>query len=724
MAYLYFDALPPRTTKSTILRLLVQVGRLDRSSIGVVKIEGRSATAEVPERSLKRLAARLDGVTLADRHIRCWAEAVRRTGEEESLFQRFTRLLEMEAKAESQRTLEAMSTMSLKQAQRTGRSLHGLVIRDRTAGLGGRVLLTMGPRNPESQLPWTRLDAGSPVLLRSHDGGEGLRGVVSRRTPSEIEAAFERWPADDQDGPFRLDVASDEISRQRQRRALERAESLEGEPFATFRRVLLGQEKPSYQADLPKKIGLKATLGADRADTPADRQLNESQLEAVQFALSAEQLAIIHGPPGTGKTTTVVELIRQVVAGEEKVLACAPSNMAVDNLLERLIAIGVNAIRLGHPARVLPQVRERTLDLMVQSHPDLQIVKKLMQKARALYDKADRYTRARPAPGSKRQMRDEAKQMIGDAKRLEGQVVRSILDGCDVLCATNTSLDSQLLGQRRFDLAIIDEACQSVEPGCWIPILRADRLVLAGDHCQLPPTVISRDAVKEGFDVSMLERLVSQFGTTSTRRLTVQYRMHDQIMSFSSDQFYDGALSGDDSVRRHELCDLEDVQRDEWTNGALHFIDTAGSGADEEEEEDGASRRNLREAELVEIIANSLIAAGLPASDIAVIAPYSAQVRLLRERMQSHESLEIDSVDGFQGREKEAVIVSLVRSNSESQIGFLSDTRRMNVAWTRAKRKLFVIGDSATIGGHPFYAAMLEHFERADAYHTIWEYDY
>ena len=718
MAYLYFDALPPRTTRSTILRLLIQVGGLDRSVVGVVRVEGRSATAEVPDRKLRSLAAKLDGATLADRHIRCWAEADRPSDGDESLFQRFARLLELEAKAESQRALEAMSTMSLKQAQKTGRSLHGLVIRDRTAGLGGRVLLTLGPKNPDSQLPWTRLDAGSPVLLRPHEGGEGLRGVVSRRTPKEIEAAFERWPADDQEGPFRLDVSSDEISRQRQRRALERAESFEGEPFDTLRKVLLGELDPQYERELNAQ-------SEEDGNSPFEGQsLNTSQTEAVEFALSAEQMAIIHGPPGTGKTTTVVELIRQAVSAEENVLACAPSNMAVDNLLERLIAIGVNAIRLGHPARVLPQVRERTLDLMVQSHPDMQIVKKLRQKAQALYDKADRYTRAKPVPGSKRQMREEAKQMIVDAKRLEGQVVRSILDQCDVLCATNTSLDSQLLGQRRFDLTVIDEACQSVEPGCWIPILRADRVVLAGAHCQLPPTVVSREAAKEGFDVSMLERLAGRFGAASTRRLTVQYRMHDDIMAFSSNQFYDGEVSGDETVRRHELSELEGVEQNEWTSGALHFIDTAGSGADEEEEEDGSSRRNRKEAELVEIIVNGLVESGMPAGEIAIIAPYSAQVRLLRERLRDLESLEIDSVDGFQGRKKEVVIVSLVRSNSESQIGFLSDTRRMNVAWTRAKRKLFVIGDSATIGGHSFYAAMLEHFETADAYRTIWEYDY
>ena len=307
---------------------------------------------------------------------------------------------------------------------------------------------------------------------------------------------------------------------------------------------------------------------------------------------------------------------------------------------------------------------------------------------------------------------------------MEQQVVQEVLDRATVLCCTTTGLDSEILGQRQFDLAVIDEACQSTEPGCWIPLLRCDRLVLAGDHCQLPPTVVSPEAVRAGFDVSLLERLMTRDGARISRRLDVQYRMHQAIMEFSSEQFYDGALQADPTVAGHLLCELPGVAACPLTERPLEFIDTAGAGYDEQLEPDGESRLNPSEAELVLRQVQALLAAGLPAGGLAVIAPYAAQVRLLRSRLgEQVAGLEIDTVDGFQGREKEAVVISLVRSNTAGEIGFLADVRRMNVALTRARRKLIVIGDSATIGGHPFYGQLLEYFERQGAYRTVWELD-
>jgi predicted DNA helicase len=432
-----------------------------------------------------------------------------------------------------------------------------------------------------------------------------------------------------------------------------------------------------------------------------------------------------------------VEVIRQAVARGEKVLACAPSNLAVDNLFERLLAHGEKAVRLGHPARVLPALRAHTLDLIVDSHPELRVARKLIREAAALRDKASKYTRAKPAPGARREMRREAREMVQDARRLEDQIVAQILDGATVLLATTTGLDSAILGPRTFDLAVIDEACQSTEPGCWIPLVRCRRLVLAGDHCQLPPTVLSPEAVREGFGVSLLERLIDHWGEGVSRRLTVQYRMHRRIMEFSSREFYEGSLEADPSVCEHLLQDLPQVQPGELTESPLRFIDTAGAGYDEELEPDGESRRNVGEAELAARQVRALLAAGVAPGEIAVISPYAAQVRLLREKLRppgpasasgaclkagtTNGELEIDTVDGFQGREKEAVVISLVRSNGQGEIGFLADVRRMNVALTRARRKLLVIGDSATLGGHPFYQRLLDYFESCGAYHTVWE---
>jgi predicted DNA helicase len=267
----------------------------------------------------------------------------------------------------------------------------------------------------------------------------------------------------------------------------------------------------------------------------------------------------------------------------------------------------------------------------------------------------------------------------------------------------------------------MDEASQSTEAAAWSPLQIVDRLVLAGDHYQLPPTIISAQAAVEGFNISLLERLIEQPNQDISRRLTVQYRMHQDIMKFSSQEFYQDSLVADQSVRDHLLRDLPGLVANELTGSSIQFIDTAGASYDESIEPEGDSLFNLSEADLVVEKVQALLDAGSSAAEIAIISPYSAQVRLLRERLLQPE-LEIDSVDGFQGREKEAVVVSLVRSNREGQIGFLEDVRRMNVALTRARRKLIVIGDSATVTVHPFYQRMVTYFESIGAYHSVWEY--
>lgn len=295
-----------------------------------------------------------------------------------------------------------------------------------------------------------------------------------------------------------------------------------------------------------------------------------------------------------------------------------------------------------------------------------------------------------------------------------------MLDDARVICATLTGLDDWVLGRRRFDLAVLDEACQSTEPASWVPLLRCDKVVLAGDPCQLPPTILSPEAANKGLSISLMERVMSTLGPDVSRLLTVQYRMHAAIMGFSSAEFYRNELVAADSVVSHRLCDLPGVTADPLTETPVTFVDTAGAGYDEQEEEDTDSRLNPQEAGLAARYVRRLLDAGVRTEDIAVITPYAGQVRRLRELLPVP-GLEIDSVDGFQGREKEAVVISLVRSNPAGEIGFLADVRRTNVALTRARRKLVVVGDSATLAGHPFYARMLEHFERAEAYRSVWE---
>jgi superfamily I DNA and/or RNA helicase len=713
MPILHIEQLAPRVGKSDLLKLLDREGGLPGKRVGRIELAGGRATVEVPGGWEVRLARALDGATLGGVKIRAWAGAPAAgttLSTADAHFERLVRLLETEREAEAQGALERSRRLAPADAERTGSTLIDLAIADEEAGLGGRYLLTLVKRQ-RTALPWTRLGVGSPVVL-SPQGAESetaLRGVIYERREASVSLAVASLPDDLEDFErWRLDLSSDEISSQRQRVALERVAAARGNRLAQLRDVLLGQR--ALHLDEPSD------------EPPLDEGLNRAQRDAVNFALSARDVALIHGPPGTGKTTTVVELIRRAVRRGEKVLACGPSNMAVDNLFVRLLAHGERVVRLGHPARVMPQLRSHTLDLLVERHEDVRLARKLVKDALALFRRAARTTRAKPEPGARREMRAEAKSLLSDARRLEARAVEHILDTADILCATSTGLDENLLGDRQFDLAVIDEACQSTEPGSWIPVVRATKVVLAGDHCQLPPTVKSDDARRQGFDVSLFERLAEMYGTAAVRRLDVQYRMHHKIMEFSSSEFYEAGLIADASVEEHVLAQLPGVAATPLTQTALEFIDTAGAGYEEELEPDGESRLNRREAELICTKVHDLIKAGVSAADIGVITPYAAQARLLAERLNLSE-LEIDTVDGFQGREKEAILISLVRSNENGEIGFLSDVRRMNVAMTRARRKLLIVGDSATLSSDPFYARLISHFESQRAYRTVWEED-
>lgn len=627
----------------------------------------------------------------------------------------------MDAEAEAERMVERRAARTRATAERSGETLLDLAIADTRTGLGGRYLLKLVKRNRTLSLPWNRLRVGAPVMLtplEGEGGGDGQNGVVSARKPDWIEVAVAHWP---QAKHYDLDLAGDEVTRNRERAALA-AVSQAGGRLRQLRTTLLGELDPEFGRPRPPEFDAEEDL----ASIP---HLNQSQQQAVKFALSARDLAIIHGPPGTGKTTTVVEFIRQATARGETVLACASSNTAVDNLLERLVAIDQHVVRLGHPARVKKQLQEHTLDALVDAHENARWIKQLLRDAEKLYEKSHRYTRARPARGEKQELRREAKRLKWEARSLEKRSIAEILTQSKVVCTT-TTVDNELLDDRFFDWIVIDEACQCTESASWIPMTRGDRILLAGDHCQLPPTVISKEAAGEGYARSMMERLVETYGEHVTRQLDVQYRMHEQIMDFSSDQFYSGTLLADDSVKQHLLSDLNEVaelpldSRPEisatLTTQPILFIDTAGADYDEEVEPEGLSKRNPMEGRLVLHKVDELLAVGVDPQDIAVIAPYAAQVRWLREHARNPE-LEIDTVDGFQGREKEAVVISLVRSNRIGEIGFLGDKRRMNVALTRARRKLFVIGDSATLGRHAFYSDLLEYFQLHDAYSSVWE---
>lgn len=709
MPLLYLEPLPPRVTKSDLLFFIQETADVALNRLGRLELLGRQARVEIPEAWATRLTLALDGVQFQKQRLHAWVTA----GGDESPdgdehFQRLATLLELESQAEAERALERNRGRTAEEAEQSGETLLRLSVADHEAGLGGRFLIQLVKPN-RARLPWTRLGVGSPVYLSPEAARDrsGFRGVVCDREERALWVALNDLPDALHDSTtWRVDLSYDEVAVQRQRIALNCARHARGDRLSELRAVLLGEREPAW--------------GPVVVEAPLNPVLNPVQQEAVAHALAAADVALIHGPPGTGKTTAVVELIRRAVQRGEKVLACAPSNLAVDDLLERLLVFGERAVRLGHPARVLPELRQHTLDLLVEEHHDVRLAHRLIKEAEGLFRQADRTGRKRPSRDTRRDARKEARQLIADARRLEAQAVEHILDTADIVCATTTGLDHDLIGQRRFDLAVIDEASQSTEPGCWIPLLRSRRVVLAGDHCQLPPTVLSDEAAAGGFGISLFERLIALAGPQIARRLTVQYRMHEAIMAFPSAEFYDGQLQADPSVASHLLSDLPKVNVAALNVEPLEFIDTAGAGYEEQQEADGESRLNRGEAGLICRRARALLESGVAASDMAIIAPYAAQVRWLRQQLPIP-GLEIDSVDGFQGREKEAVLLSLVRSNPTGEIGFLADVRRTNVAMTRARRKLLLVGDSATLAAHPFYHRLLDYLERRGAYHTVWE---
>ena len=722
MAVVHIEPVPPRCNPGVVLAFACNGTNLDRKHFGKIAFIGRGATVEVADAKAAAVVAALDGRAIQDRPVR-----VRFAGKADYThpdhFSHLSKLLDLEASAEE---AEARKRAAAGHDRGDGSTLTALVLRESEFGLGGRLLLTLGRKSRTDPLPPNRLGPGAPVVLSQTKTQRGVsfRGVVYDRAETSIGVAVD--PPDDDipdDATWRIDLSPDEVSRLRQQDALRRASAATGDRLAALKAVMLGErepernEEPNPPTPFPKKEG----VAGEEEVGERSPSLNAPQRDAIRFALAAKDVAIIHGPPGTGKTTTVAELIRQAVARGDKVLACAASNHAVDNLLEKLLRLGLEPVRLGHPARVVPELRDRALDVLAEKHPDARAARKLRRDATALFKQADKWTRGKPEPGAKAALRREARDLLGEVRKLETLAVERILDDARVVCATLTGLDSQLLGRRRFDVAVLDEACQSTEPASWLPLLRADRVVLAGDHCQLPPTVVSPEAAGKGLSVSLMERLVGRFGSQVARRLTAQYRMHAAIMGFSSAEFYDGELEADERVVAHRLCDLAGVQTDPLTVTPVRFIDTAGASYDEEVEDDTESRLNRKEAALAVKKVRGLLDAGVSPGQVAVIAPYRAQVRLLRDLLADVPGLEIDSVDGFQGREKEAVVISLVRSNPEGEIGFLADVRRTNVALTRARRALVVIGDSATLASDPFYGRMLTHFESIGAYSSVWE---
>jgi len=612
-------------------------------------------------------------------------------------------LVEIEREAQIEATLSELRGLSGEERERKGRAI--LKLKGRILGEEFGYKLVKFGRKKQIE---TNINVGDLVLIsRGNPLKSDLVGVVTEKGNRYITVALENvpeWALKD----VRIDLYANDITF---RRWIENLDNL-SEMGIRALEFALGIEKPEE----PNSVEFE----------PFDKGLNESQKEAVSSALGSDDFFLIHGPFGTGKTRTLAEIIRQEVERGNKVLATAESNVAVDNLVELLKDF--NAVRIGHPSRVTPDLRERTLSAMLRMHERYREIEDLRKKAERLMHTRDRFRE--PVPALRRGLSDEEifelaekgkgargishrviksmaewikinrliDEVLRKARALEDEIADEIVKNADVVLTTNST--AHLLNLE-FDVAVIDEATQSTISSTLIPINRAKRFVLAGDHKQLPPTVLKAEELSR----TLFEMLIERWN--KAKMLEVQYRMNEKLMEFPNREFYGGKLRTHESVRRISLRDLG-VKSARWRaldpEEPLVFIDTSRCPDKWERQKKGStSRENPLEAEIVKKVVSELKKMGVKGDLIGVITPYEDQVDLIRQLSDA----EVNTVDGYQGREKEVIVVSFVRSNREKELGFLKDLRRLNVALTRARRKLILIGDSETLSAHETYARLV-----------------
>ncbi len=613
----------------------------------------------------------------------------------------------LEETEENEEIRNEFLSLSPKERELRGKALLGLKLVERHFSPAGHPLATFR-RHSGEPLPLFSLEVGDIVSLfpektaefASKNRRDFPSGTAYEKTSSDLTIAFSEalpeWVENCE--AFQLHRSLNRVTYKRMLEALDEVYETRQSRLEVFREISLAEKNPKIRAIRPEDLRW------------FDQGLNDFQKKAVLSCLAAEDIALVHGPPGTGKTTALIELIRQAALRKESVFVTAPSNTACDNLLERLVGCGVNALRLGHPARITTALREHTLDFKLALHPVGRQITRAQEELERLFKR-------------RQDVRDQIRDLKHEIRQMRKEVFERIMKEAEVIIGTPGSSKEKSVRDKKFDLVIIDEATQATEPITWIPMTKAGRVVMAGDHFQLPPTVRSKEAEERGLGITLFERYHEVLGAESKTLLERQYRMNEKIMGFSSRIFYKNLLIADESVKNQTLSGLKSVQNTEETSTLpLVFIDTAGKGFEERLEPGSESRYNAEEAGLVLSELSKMLTLGVPPTEIAVISPYSAQVRLLCSQTPDP-AVEIDSVDGFQGREKELVIVSLVRSNYEGEMGFLTDTRRMNVALTRARRKLIVIGDSRTLSSIQFYKDFMKYAEEVGGYKSAWELD-
>ena len=624
------------------------------------------------------------------------------------------RLINYERDAEIELMTYEISTMSGQKREELGRAINKVKGKRLGKELGLEIV-----QFGRSEKIETEISVGDMVLISTDNPlRSDLTGTVTEKGARFIKVAFDkRIPKWALKKKVRLDLYANDVTFRRMEDNLKHL-SLKGKNALEY---ILNQRDPKKNRPTPYISYI-------------DQSLNDSQKSAIENALSCENFHLIHGPFGTGKTRTLVELISQETRQNHKVLATAESNAAVDNILERLMENKkLNLTRLGHPQRVSKHNITQTLAYKVENHDLNRKIKKLHKKIDRLIEKRSVHTK--PTPQYRRGFGDydilyhaskgkggrgisaekmksmakwiEINQEIDEAhdeiKRIENRMIRDIIEKSNVILATNSSAALEAIARVKFDVAIIDEASQATIPSVLIPIAKANRFILAGDHKQLPPTIISDKA--GALEKTLFEELIRMYPYKS-QLLNVQYRMNSLLMEFPNKEFYNNSLKSDSSV---DDITINDILNSDYEEEALLFIDTSNiDDYGESHLKDSKSIINKIEADIAVDLANSYLSAGLSEEDIGIISPYADQVKIIQDKT----PVEVKTVDGFQGREKEIIIISTVRSNDNENIGFLKDLRRLNVAITRAKRKLIIIGHKDTLISNPTYARLIEFVEK------------
>jgi superfamily I DNA and/or RNA helicase len=637
------------------------------------------------------------------------------------------------------------ASASIKERRRRGLTWYPVAITQEDIGFGGKVVL--GLERPAHRQDLHLFQVGKNACVFSNAPGYSgpdrpvLSGVVTSVRRNKLVLATTKEALPDwvlnastlncstlTGSTLGIDLTFDEVSYREMHQALNDVIGAHGNRLAELRDVLLGARQATYREHK-----------ADDLYYPS--ALNDSQLVAVRHVLSAQDVAIIHGPPGTGKTTTLVQAILETIRRERRVLVCAPSNTAVDLLTEKLAERGVNVIRMGNPSRVSDLLLKHTLDAGVMAHPSYAKMHAMRQTAEQHRDTASELAKEGvrhfgfEGRQHRQQLREEARTLRQAADDLERFMTEDVLESVQVITCTLVGASHRHMRHLSFETVFIDEAAQALEPGCWIPIAKGQRLVLAGDHHQLPPTVKSEQAAREGLRETLFEKCIQRQPQTA-RMLTTQYRMHAQIMGFSSEKFYGGQLVPHASVRHAGLAayDLRFAP-----DLPVEFIDTAGCGYQEVAIPESRSTANPEEAHLLLARLAQLLAPYDAAEhdehqhtplSIGVIAPYRAQINYLKDAIEDSEvlnglllqrRLSVGTVDSFQGQERDIIAITLTRSNPQGEIGFLSDIRRMNVGMTRARRKLLLVGDSSTLCRHAFFGELLAYVKGVGGYRTAHE---